>query len=146
MTEEKKIDNSTLPKEDWEVEYEQLSEDFRLHVSLGWQAPVTVLAIDGVIIGSAMTLSPLVQFLLFLIVGIFTTTMGLSDLKWTKRNKSRAKRLACYDKQRDFKRFYPEEKGFLAWSLGTVTASLMMLVGIGMVFCACYVAVYCLLG
>ena len=146
MTEEKKIDNSTLPEVNWEVEYEQLSEDFRLHVTLGWQAPVTVLAVDGVIIGSAVTLkSPLALFVLFLIAGIFTITMGLSNLKWTKRNISRAKRLERYDHKNHFERFYPPEKGFLTWSLGTVVSWLMMLIGAGMISYACCIAAYCLL-
>lgn len=132
LTEEKKTECPTLPQE-WKVEYEQLSEDFRHLVSMGWQAPVAVLAIDGVIIGSTMTLkSPPVFFVLYSIAGILTILMGLSNLKWTIRNKKRADRLGYYDKEMGFKRFHPRENWFLRFSLGTVMFILMMAVGIGM--------------
>jgi len=146
LTEEKKAECPTLP-ENWKVEYEQLSEDYRFFVKMGWQATVAVLAVDGLVLGSAITMKkPVVLFALFSIAGILTILMGLETNKWRIRNDSRIDRLKWYDRKwTHFQRFCREEKGSLTWPVGTALAILMILVGIGMFSYACYVVASCLL-
>ena len=137
---EERSDDSPLP-EDWKAEYEQLGEDYRLFISTSWQATVAVLAVDGLLIGSAMSLNGPISSALLLIAGILTITMALTSLKWILRVRSRVKRLAYYDRRKGFTRFYPKERGFLTWPLGIVLFVLMITVGAGMIICAFYIIV-----
>lgn len=142
MAEKLEESNSTLPS-DWRVEYEQLSEDYRFFVSMGWQATVAVLAVDGLVLGSATTLkNPILFGLVTLMAGILTILMGLETRKWGMRNESRVRRLAYCDQRKGFTRFYPQEKGFLSLRLGVGLFILMMFVGLGMTICALYVMAF----
>jgi hypothetical protein len=119
--------------DDWKVEYQQLSEDFRFFIQMGWQATVAVLAADGLLVGTVLSVHPSRWLGFVPFVGAaLTFLMAGETLKWDKRFKSRLLRLQQYDRLHNFGRFYVNEQGFRTWPLGHVLRMLMFAVGIGL--------------
>jgi hypothetical protein len=124
----------------WKAEYEQLSDDFRFYVQMGWQATVAVLATDGLIVSavvSAKEVRPIFG-VLPLIGAILTILMALEEEKWTRRTKGRVLILKTYDRAHGFGRFSTEEKGFLTWPLGRWLFDLMFAVALGLILYALF--------
>src|SRR5437867_6431018 len=115
--------------DDWKTEYDQLSEDYRHYVTMGWQATVAVLLADGVVLGLADHDLHILQLcLIYAVAGALTIMMGIETLKWTRRGQDRINRLREIERQ-GFRRFSPEEHGFRNWGLGYGLFILMMIVG-----------------
>src|ERR1700721_2159343 len=101
---------------DWQLEYQELSEDFRHLRTIGWQAPFAVLALDGVLLVPAIDAlkenSPLAicgAASLMLVGGLFTLFIGIDVFKWIRRGDVRVERLEKYERQAGFGRYFPKE-------------------------------------
>jgi len=120
--------------EDWRVEYEQLSEDFRFYSQMGWEATFAVLFGDALVASYVVPLhsshAPLSDLIL-LLVGFATVLMGWETVKWIYRSRVRLKRMRDMDRAHGFVRFASKEP--LHARLGTEwgLAATLILVGIG---------------
>jgi hypothetical protein len=125
---------NALSSEDWKIEYEQLSEDYRFFVQLAWQSQVAVLAVDGVLVGTVINIKNPSNMLGFvpLLGALLTITMLIQQRKWILRWKLRIQRLKTYDRMKGFGRFYFEESGFLKFPLEPAFPALMILVSAGL--------------
>ncbi len=118
----------------WEVEYEQLSEDFRQYVSDGWQVPLAALAVDGLVVGAAWTLpNQYASGFVLLIAGLMTLFLGLQVLKWDLRTGGRISALKKYDKNPNnkFSRFASDENWFLSLRIGFAFVAVTLLLAAG---------------
>ena len=120
--------------EDWVVEYEQLSEDFRFYSQMGWEATFAVLFGDGLVAAYVVPLHatyPSLSDLLLLLVGLATVLMGWETMKWIYRSRVRLKRMREIDRAHGFVRFASQEP--LHARLGTEwgLAAILILVGLG---------------
>ena len=139
--EEQKAKDPVIDKEEhWKVEYNELSEDFRHLRTVGWQAPFAVLALDGIMLLPAFSLlanhtllSDFGASMLILVSGLFTVFIGIDVFKWIERGDVRRKRLAKYDCQIGFGRYFPDEAWWLKLPMAKGMAWLVVVVGFGLI-------------
>ena len=123
-------DECDLPKNDWTIEYAQLSEDFRKMTDLGWQATVAVLVGDALIVSAAHSLGGAgLAGLVLWVGGAISVLMAWTSAKWTARGRKKVERLRKYDKAKSFNRFAEKEPGWMSFPTGWLLAGLILLVG-----------------
>jgi hypothetical protein len=140
---DQKARSPSTKNEYWDTEYHELSEDFRHLRTVGWQAPFAVLALDGVMLVPVTSLAGDNTFLAFVsaslllfVAGLFTIFMGIDVLKWIARGDIRAQRLAEYDRQAGFGRYFPDEPLWMKTPVAKGMAWLVLVVGLGLVMTA----------
>lgn len=123
-----------MSSDDWKTEYEQLSEDYRFFVQVAWQSQVAVIGVDGLLVGTIVSIHHPSNMLGFVpLLGAFLTfIMLIQQRKWIVRWKERIWLLEEYDVQKGFRRFSRKETRFLKFPLEMAFPALMVLVGAGL--------------
>jgi hypothetical protein len=118
--------------DDWEVEYNQLSDDYRFFIQQSWQSTVAVLAVDGFLVGGILQLKPNF-FLGFLplAASILTLVMAIQVRRWHLRWFERLTLLGRYDRAKGFQRFH-SQAGSPHSDLGVIFHVFNFAVGVGL--------------
>jgi hypothetical protein len=124
---------SNASADEWYLaEYQQLREDHRHFASLGWQATVAALAVDGLIVGSILDKpsKPWYGFLP-LMASILTFLMAWTTLKWIQRSHQRVRFIQHFQVMRGLQTFQ-KENALLAAPVGYALFILMILTVAGL--------------
>jgi hypothetical protein len=114
--------------DDWKTEYEQLSEDYRSYVQMGWQATFAVLFGDALVLSYFVPLH--VSHAAFfdavcVVLALITYLMAWETMKWIVRSDQRVNRLRVLEGPHDFHRFSEREAWGLDWHIGWVLLLVM---------------------